>query len=60
MSKPTDRWEFYRDARKKWRWRLVAINGRIVAASTEGYLKRSDCIANAQRCGFESKEVKTT
>lgn len=54
MSNSTDRWEFYQDARKKWRWRRVAANGRIVAASTEGYVRRSDCIVNATRSGFEA------
>lgn len=53
MVQSQDRWEFYRDARAKWRWRRVAVNGRIIAASTEGYTKRSACVSNAKRCGFE-------
>lgn len=27
----------------QWRWRLVAANGKIVAASGEGYFNKSDC-----------------
>ncbi len=33
----------YRDARFFWRWRLVAINGRIIADSSEGYNNEADC-----------------
>lgn len=53
MTKAKDRWEFYRDARSKWRWRRVAGNGRVVDASTQGYGSRSACVNNAQRCGYE-------
>lgn len=45
----TDKWEFYKDNARMWRWRRVASNGRIVGASTEGYVNKSDCIANARR-----------
>lgn len=35
-------WKFdvYRDARRQFRWRLKASNGRIVADSGEGYSDR--------------------
>ena len=36
---------YYRDRRKKWRWRLLARNGRIVADSGEGYTRKFDCRA---------------
>ncbi len=55
MSNTNDRWDFYRDAKFKWRWRRIAVNGRIVDASTQGYSSRSVCIANARRCGFNQK-----
>jgi hypothetical protein len=29
-----------------WRWRIRAENGRIVAASSEGYRRRFDCGRN--------------
>lgn len=32
---------------QRWRWRLVAINGRIIAMSSEGYTDRHDAITNA-------------
>ena len=35
----------YRDTRGQYRWRLVASNGRIVADSAEGYVRRVDCLA---------------
>jgi len=31
------RFEIYRDNANEWRWRLVAANGHIIAASGEGY-----------------------
>ena len=44
-----DKWEFYVDNAHEWRWRRIASNGRIVGASCQGYVNKSDCIANAER-----------
>jgi len=46
-----DTWEIYQ-ARDGWRWQRTAANGRIVGASTEAYVNRSDCVSNAQRNGM--------
>ena len=43
-----DKWKFYKDADNKWRWRVVASNGSILEASTEGYTRRVDCARNAR------------
>jgi uncharacterized protein YegP (UPF0339 family) len=43
MSRPSAEFEFYRDAQKKWRWRVVARNGRIIAQSSEGYERVGKC-----------------
>ena len=48
-----DKWEFYKDSAGKWRWRRIAGNGRIVGASSEGYVNKSDCIENARRNGYK-------
>ncbi|SLN29538.1 YegP family protein [Oceanibacterium hippocampi] len=48
-----DKWEIYKDATGRWRWRRTASNGRIVGAATEGYEHRGDCIANARRNGYQ-------
>lgn len=32
--------EIYRDNAGEWRWRLVAPNGNLVAASGEGYVSK--------------------
>lgn len=48
-----DTWEIYRDKANEWRWRRTASNGEIVGASNEGYVNKSDCIANAQRHGMD-------
>lgn len=34
--------EVYADAAGEWRWRLVAANGRIVAASAEAFASKSN------------------
>ena len=47
-----DTWELYLDKAGKWRWRRTARSGQIVGASTEGYVNRTDCIANARRNGM--------
>lgn len=49
-----DRWEFYKDAAGEWRWRRIATNGEIVGSSSQGYVNKSDCIANAERNGYGS------
>lgn len=34
------RFELYKDKKKEWRWRLVAVNGQIMADSAEGYKRK--------------------
>ncbi|MFH0883798.1 MAG: DUF1508 domain-containing protein [bacterium] len=48
-----DKWEYYRDKKKEWRWTRTANNGEIVGAATEGYVRRIDCLRNAYRNGYE-------
>jgi len=33
--------------RRQYRWRLRARNGKIIAASSEGFNNRQDCLDNA-------------
>lgn len=47
-----DKWEFYKDNAGEWRWRRVASNGKIVGASSQGYVNRTDCVENARRNGY--------
>lgn len=51
-SNMQDKWKIGKDSRGHWRWQRVATNGRIVGASTEGYVNRIDCEANARRNGW--------
>lgn len=37
------RFELFRDAAGEWRWRLRVQNGKVVAESGEGYVRREDC-----------------
>lgn len=36
--------EVFVDARKEYRWRLKASNGKVIADSGEGYKNRADCL----------------
>jgi len=51
-----DNWEIYKDNIDEWRWRRTATNGRIVGASTEGYVNRQDCLDNAIRNGYPNED----
>ena len=42
MSDP--KFEIYEDASGEWRWRLRATNGKIIATSGEGYVKKQHCV----------------
>ena len=41
--------EVYKDKKGEFRWRRTASNGEIVGASSEGYVAKKDCEANANR-----------
>ena len=44
---------FYQDNAGKWRWRMEASNGKIVGASSQGYVNKSYCIENAKLSGYK-------
>lgn len=44
MRKPSHL-KIYRDRAGKWRWRLVAGNGKIVADSGQGYSRRDHVVS---------------
>jgi uncharacterized protein YegP (UPF0339 family) len=50
--------EIYKDNEGKWRWRAIAQNGRIVAASHQGYVNKADCIENAKMQGYSNCQEK--
>ena len=37
-------YEYYKDHKGEWRWRLKAANGRIIADSAESYKEKEDCL----------------
>jgi uncharacterized protein YegP (UPF0339 family) len=55
----SDDWTFFRDKADEWRWRRTNPNGEIVAASTEGYVNRPECVYNATLSGFLEAIAKT-
>ena len=38
------KFEYYKDKKGEWRWRLKAKNGAIIADSGEGYVRKEDCL----------------
>jgi uncharacterized protein YegP (UPF0339 family) len=38
---------FYQDTQSYHRWKLVSSNWKIVAASSESFVNKNDCIQNA-------------
>lgn len=38
--------EIYQAPNKEYRWRITGSNGRIVGASSEGFINRQDCANN--------------
>jgi len=36
----------YQDKAGEWRWNVKGANGKIIAASTEGYTNKQDAINN--------------
>lgn len=48
-----DKWAFYKDASKEWRWNRKAPNGELVGASSEGYKRKKHCVENAERHGYK-------
>lgn len=38
------KYEIYMDRRARWRWRLKAANGRILADSGQGYTRRDNML----------------
>ena len=36
----------YKDKNNDWRWTITAKNGKIIAASTEGYTRKRGAIRN--------------
>ena len=47
-----DKWIFYLDRTKEWKWRRITKYGGIIGISPESYKNKSDCISNAQRNGL--------
>ena len=40
----TSHFQLYKDKAGEWRWRLVAENGKSIAASSEGYVAKADAL----------------
>jgi hypothetical protein len=49
----TDRWSFFIDEAKDWRWRRTSVNGLAVAVSVEGFRVRAQCEEDARKHGWK-------
>lgn len=52
-----DRSYLYRASSGEYRWRRQAMNGEVVAASSEGYLRKRDAIVNYERVSGENPPI---
>jgi len=55
MAKYKTGWTIYKSRslyNPGWRWRFVARNGNIIAASSESYTRRANCVRNARKFGY--------
>lgn len=46
------KFQIYRDKAGEWRWRLRAGNGKIIADSSEGYVRKSGAVNAAENVRF--------
>jgi uncharacterized protein YegP (UPF0339 family) len=40
----SSQFQLFRDGKREWRWRLLAENSKIIAASSESYLAKADAV----------------
>lgn len=59
MTAKPRRVHLYRDKAGDWRWRLVAVNGKTVAESGEGYGQYLDCLGMAWALHGERVQYET-
>ena len=52
MSRRLSKVQIYKDRRGKWRWRLKASNGNILADSGQGYVRKFECWKGWKRLDF--------
>lgn len=48
-------YEYYKDSKGEWRWRLKAGSGRILADSGEGYKREQECRDDIDRVKASAK-----
>jgi uncharacterized protein YegP (UPF0339 family) len=46
------RYNIYQDRAGQWRWRLLAANGEIVKASSEGFANKDYCYSVVDQDNF--------
>lgn len=49
--------EIYQDKQGKYRWRVTHDNSNIIGSSSQGYVRREDCIQNMAALGFALRPV---
>lgn len=55
-----DRPFVFRDKAGEWRWRVVAPNERVIAASSEAFATKESARRNLIRCGFLDEDSDQT
>ena len=45
-------WRFHMDAKHRWRWQHLSMQGQVVLESVKGYKKYEECLADAKDHGY--------
>jgi uncharacterized protein YegP (UPF0339 family) len=53
-----EKWEFYQDGYKNWRWKMTNGDDVVILESAESYSTRKLCVQNARDRGFTGKLTK--
>jgi uncharacterized protein YegP (UPF0339 family) len=51
------KWELYRNAIGDWQWRVKSGNGRIIAASSEGFETRAGAVRNLRLIDAKASDL---
>ena len=54
-----ERWFFYQDAAKHWKWARLDVFGTVLEYSAGAFASRDACLADARRSGYTDRALHT-
>ena len=58
-SQAPDRWQFFADAAREWRWKQIQSGGRVLQAARFAFPFFEDCVADARKHGYAGQACRT-